>query len=79
MKKKVKRLALVVCAAIFAVGVIGCIARPSYVREAVSILFQNEISEEDMAPDSELPDSDFRVPITSQVGFNSVEEVTWPC
>ncbi len=43
MKKKVMHMGLGIAACVLVVGMVFCILRPSYVKEAVQILLKNEL------------------------------------
>ena len=44
MKRKIKWIIVTLLAVFFATGIAFCLLRPSYVKEAAAILFQNELT-----------------------------------
>ena len=44
MKKLWKRIVLALASLFIAVGLVFCLIRPAYVREAVQLLFKNELN-----------------------------------
>lgn len=53
MKKKVMHLALAAVGLLMAIGMVFCIMRPSYVKEAVDILLGNDLQFEQSGEISE--------------------------
>lgn len=52
MKKRLMHIGLALASALLLIGMVFCIVRPAYVKEAVQILLKNELSIEPEESDS---------------------------
>lgn len=52
MKKTIVKIGISLLGLFLLVGIVSCILRPAYVREAVGILFQNELDFEESVEES---------------------------